>query len=78
MGRKRRVEAKKKKGGILMGMRSGIKKAAKTVAGEEGEEKPDAEDRSAKIKKFLNNALTVALVIALVVVLARRCGFVKF
>jgi hypothetical protein len=64
MGRKRRSgthNQKKKSGGLLMGMRGGIKSAAGTVS---GSKKPTR----------IGNVITVALLILALVLVARRFG----
>lgn len=64
----REAAAKKKKsGGLLVGMRSGVR----TMAGQ-GNEKPSR--RSSRVW----NVITVLLVIATAVILLRRFGVLKF
>ena len=63
--RKRRVEAGSKKKGVMIGMRSGFKKAATAVAGpKRAEEK--------KKSSWISTAITVALVLAVIALLFYR------
>ncbi|HUS67833.1 MAG TPA: hypothetical protein VMZ28_25030 [Kofleriaceae bacterium] len=63
--RKRRVEAgSKKKAGVMIGMRSGFKKAASAVTGSE----PAVE----KKKSWVSTAITIALVLAAAAILYYR------
>ena len=69
--RKRRREPadKKKKRGIMIGMRSGFKKAARGVGvGAEGK----AADAEKKKSSWLSTALTILLVIAAIAILYYR------
>ena len=63
--KKRRVEAgQKKKAGVMIGMRSGFKKAATAVAGSE----PAAKKKSS----WVSTAITIALVLAAIAILFYR------
>lgn len=71
MGRKRRAPApKKKRGGLLIGMRSGFKGTVNAVTGA-GAEK-------AKKPSLAGNLITAALVVIAAVLLLRRCGYASF
>ena len=70
MGRKRsKPAAKKQGGGLLMGMRGGLKGTVNAVTGAGGDKKKAS---------LASNLLTGALVIAAAVLLLRRCGYVRF
>jgi hypothetical protein len=71
MTRHHREKRPKKGGGLLMGMRQGVKK----VAGTDHKEKPEEASRT---KKILGNALTAVLVIATAGILLQRCGVIHF
>jgi hypothetical protein len=64
--RKRRVEAgQKKKAGVMIGMRSGFKKAATAVTGSE----PATEKKKSS---WVSTAITIALVLAALAILFYR------
>jgi Mg2+/citrate symporter len=64
--KKRRRERSEKKRGVMIGMRSGFKKAARGVG--VGEEKPAARKKSS----WLNTAVTIALILAAIAILFYR------
>jgi len=64
--KRRRVEAGRRKGGVLTGMRSGFKKAATAVAGSEPAEKQK------KKASWVSTAITVILVLAAIALLFYR------
>jgi hypothetical protein len=54
--RRRRSEAPRRKGGVMMGMRSGFKKAAGSVVGNK--------EKTAASRSWMSTAFTVLIVIA--------------
>ena len=74
MGRKGRSgQPRKKKGGLLMGMRGGFRSAVKgaTGAGDAEGKKPS------RAAKLFWNVLTVVLALVAGAVLLRRCGVIE-
>jgi hypothetical protein len=66
--KRRREPAAKKKKGVMIGMRSGFKKAARGVGvGVDGEKKP-----AAKKSSWLSTAFTILLVLAALAILYYR------
>lgn len=63
--RKRRVEAGSQKKGVMIGMRSGFKKAATAVSGSQ----PAAQKKKSS---WVSTAITVALVLAAIALLFYR------
>jgi hypothetical protein len=77
MTRRRRPEKKKKKSGLIMGMRSGVQKVAGKVTGGDGEDATEAVAR-ARWKVIASNVVTGLLVVAAGAMILRRCGVVHF
>jgi hypothetical protein len=68
--KRRREPAQKKKKGVMIGMRSGFKKAARGVGvGAEGEK---AAEEKKKTRSWLSTAFTILLVLAAIAVLYYR------
>jgi hypothetical protein len=63
-------EKRRKKGGLLMGMRQGVKNVAGVSAKEPTE--------TSRTKKIAGNVLTVVLVLATAGLLLQRCGVIQF
>ncbi len=72
---------KKKKGGVLIGMRSGVQHIAGKVvgSGDDGDEAAAAPKSGwSKVWGIAWNVLTGALLVVAVAVFLRRCGVIKF
>jgi len=78
--RQNRSPHKKKRGGVLMGMRSGVQKVAGKVAGSSEQESAGEGPKPvrSKIWSLLSNVLSGALVVVAAAVLLKRCGVLKF
>jgi ferric-dicitrate binding protein FerR (iron transport regulator) len=67
--RKRHAHVHKKKSGVLTGLRGGVRRAAHAVV---------SEPSGSRRKKMVWNVLTTILLLAAVVFLARRFGWIHF
>ena len=76
MGRKRSRPAKKKKGGLLIGLRGGVQKAV--GAGKADSDEPEKKKPWYKGMNLFWNVLTAAAVVLAGAVLLRRCGVVQW
>ncbi len=76
MGRKRGRPAKKKKGGLLIGLRGGVQKAVGAGKSEGSEDEPKKSPW--KGMNLVWNILTAAACVLAGVVLLRRCGVIEF
>lgn len=75
MTRKVKSSAGKKRAGVLMGMRSGVKTVANKVVGDDGKTSLEAPKPWVRLA---GKALNVVLIIVVAVVLLRRCGVIRF
>jgi hypothetical protein len=78
VGRKRRPEPKKKKSGILMGMRGTVQKAAKAVTGGDKDKHADPADDRAKRRKRIENILWAIAFAAVGVYALWKFGVIRF
>ena len=78
MTRRQKQPRRKKRSGVLMGMRSGVQKVAGAVTG--GKDKSDEVVKSPRSKAWtvISNVVSAVLIVAAVAVLLRRCGVIKF
>ena len=79
MTRRQKRTPRKKKGGVLMGMRSGVQKVAGAVTGGDDDRDTSAPKApKSKVWSVLGNVVSGVLVLAAAAVLLHRCGILKF
>jgi hypothetical protein len=74
MGRKRREAPKKKRGGLLIGMRGGVQKVARGVSG--GDDKPAARQSQWRGRNLVKNVVTGILFLLAGLFLLQRFGVI--
>jgi hypothetical protein len=80
MTRRQKPAVKRRKAGVLMGMRHGVQKVAGSVVGSDEAEEKAAEPKSrwSKVWSAAGNIVSLALLVAALAIFLRRCGVVKF